>query len=311
MASIQLPGLFSGIDTNALIQQLIAAEQGTMNRYKTQQQTLSDRETAVNDLTAKLSTLKTSVAALDNADDLRAFTVTSSDEGVLTADVSNDAYEGNHSIEINQLAHAERWVHTAGKAYADDMVGAGTFIYSYNHRESIITTTADTTLNDLVGLINNDANNPGVTADMLYYNGAYHLMLNGKDAGSDYAISINASNTEVWKAASALTKGTNNAVASDKIVDLAQFSGTLVAGESITISGQQHDGTVVNQTLSVTKNTTLNQLLEQIKAAFGGTATAALDNGQIPRQVLGTYGAVLPSRRAGRTSAVGAQRRSL
>jgi len=281
MAGIQLGGLFTGIDTSTLIAQLIAAEQGTINRYKTQQKTWSDRETALNDLEAKLSALKSSVGALDNADELRAFTVTSGNEDLLTAEASNNAFEGNHTIVIHQLANAERWVHTAGKEYADDTVGAGTFLYSYNHHETAITTTAETTLNDLVGLINNDANNPGVTANVLYYNHAYHLMLNGKEAGSDYALSINASNTEVWEAASALKKGTENAVLANKIVDLEQFDGTLASGESLTISGKQHDGTVVNQNLLITRNTTLNQLIEEINDAFGGTATAMLENGEL------------------------------
>jgi flagellar capping protein FliD len=281
MAGIQLGGLFTGIDTSTLIQQLITAEQGTVNRYKAQQQTWSDRETALNDLETKFNALKSSVGALDNADELKAFTVASSDKDVLTAEASNNAFEGNHTLVIDQLANAERWVHTAGKEYAEDLVGVGTFLYSYNHQETVITTAADTTLDDLVGLINNDANNPGVTANVLYYNNAYHLMLNGKDAGSDYAVTINASNTEVCEAASALQKGTENAVLAHKIVDLAQFDGTLVGEESITISGKRHDGTVVNQNLAITNNTTLNQLLQEINDAFGGTATATLENGEI------------------------------
>ena len=281
MAGIQLGGLFTGIDTKTLIAQLIAAEQGRVNRYKARQQIWSNRETALTDLETKLNALKNSVAALDNADELKAFSVASSEEDLLTAEASNSAFEGNHTIEIHQLANAERWAHIAGKEYAEDLVGAGTFIYSYHHQETVITTTADTTLNDLVGLINNDANNPGVTANVLYYNNAYHLMLNGKDAGSDYAITINASNTEVLESGSVLTKGTANAVLADKIVDLEQFDGTLIGGESLTINGKRHDGTAVNQSLALTKNTTLNQLLLEINEAFGDTATATLENGEI------------------------------
>ena len=207
MASVQLGGLFSGVDSQTLISQLMAAEQGTINRYKMRQQTLSTRETAVNDLQSKLQSLKTATAALSDASKLRAFTAASSDTDILTVEASNSAFEGNHAIVINQLASPERWVHTAGKEYAQDPVGAGTFIYSYNHQETTLTTTAETTLEDLVGLINNDANNPGVTANLLYYNQSYHLMLNGNDAGSDYAISVNASDTEVWEAATPLTTG--------------------------------------------------------------------------------------------------------
>jgi flagellar capping protein FliD len=281
MAAIQLPGLFSGIDTNALISQLMTLEQGTINRYQSQQKTWNDRKSALGSLQTSLETLKSSVGALSNADNLRAFTTTSSDTGILTADASNNAFEGNHTIVVNQLANPERWVHTAGKEYAQDYVGAGTFIYSYNRQETTITTTADTTLEDLVGLINNDANNPGVTANLLYYNSAYHLVLNGNDAGSDYAISVDASNTQVVQSASPWTVGGENAALTDKIVDLAQFSGTVAGGESITISGKQHDGTQVSQNFSINGNTRLSQLIQEINDAFGGTATATLVNGRL------------------------------
>ena len=281
MASIQLGGLFSGIDTQTLISQLMAAEQGTINRYKVRQQTFSARETAINDLQSKLQSLKTATAALSDASKLRAFTAASSDTDILTVEASNSAFEGNHAIVINQLASPERWVHTAGKEYAQDPVGAGTFIYSYNHQETTLTTTAETTLEDLVGLINNDANNPGVTANLLYYNQSYHLMLNGNDAGSDYAISVNANDTEVWKAATSFTTGNANAELTNAIVGLGQFDGTLVGGEYITISGKTHDGTVVNQNVMLYQTTKLSQLIQEINDAFGDTATAELVNGQI------------------------------
>jgi len=281
MGVIRLPGLLTGIDTAKLVSQLMAFERRTVTKYQQRQAVWSERQIALSALEAKLQTLKSAAEALSDASELRVSSATSSDTDILTAEASKDAFEGSHTVIVNQLANAERWVHTAGKEYAEDGVGAGTFLYSYNHQETTITTTADTTLEDLVGLINNDANNPGVTAGLLYYNHAYHLVLNGNDAGSDYAISVNAYNTEVLQAASSLTKGSENAALATKIVDLDQFAGTLATGEYVTISGKQHDGTVVNEDLLVTKNTTLNQLIQEINDAFGGTATATLVNGQI------------------------------
>jgi len=165
--------------------------------------------------------------------------------------------------------------------YPEDYVGAGTFIYSYNNEESVITTTADTTLEDLVGLINNEANNPGVTASLLHYNDAYHLVLSGNDAGSDYQISINSSNTEVWQSQSPFTSGNNDAALDTLLTDLDQFSGTLAGGESITISGTLHDGTAVNETFAITENSKLSHLIGEINDAFVDTATAKLVNGDI------------------------------
>jgi len=281
VSTIQLPGLLSGIDTAKLIAQLMAVERRTLNMYQERMSTWEERKDALSTLESRLETLRTSVRALSGADELRAFTTASSDEDILTAEASYDAFEGNHTVVINQLANAERWVHTNGKEYAEDYVGAGTFIYSYNHQETILTTTATTTLQDLAGLINNDADNPGVTANLLYYNDAYHLVLNGNDAGTDYQVSVNTSNTEVRQAASAFTVDNDNATLTSRIIDLDQFNGTLVGNEYITISGKRHDGTVVSQNYSINGNTKLSHLIEEINDAFGGTATATLVNGRI------------------------------
>jgi flagellar capping protein FliD len=282
MSTLQLPGLLTGIDTSSLIAQLMAAEQRTLNIYKKRKSTWDERKDTLGTLETKLSSLRSSISALSNADELRAFSSTSSDTDKVTAEASYNAFEGNHTVVVNQLATAERWVHTSGIEYAEDYVEAGTFIYSYNHHETTITTTATTTLEDLVGLINNDANNPGVTASLLYYNDAYHLVLNGNDAGTDYAISVNASSTEVWQADSALTVGGNNATLSSKITELDQFTGSLGTGDKITITGKNHSGVDITPVeLTVTSNTKLTHLISEINDAFDGVAKATLVNGKI------------------------------
>ncbi len=281
MGEIRLSGMSTGIDTAALVESLMTIERNRLNMYTQRQETYTGRKDALNELETKLSTLQDAAEDLSDSNDLRAYTTSTSDEDILTAESSSTAYEGSHTVTVNQLASAERWVHTSGLEYAESFVGAGTFIYSYDSEEMVITTTAETTLDELVGLINNDANNPGVTASLLFYNDAYHLALNGNEAGSDYEIKINASNTEVWQAESALTVGTENAAMSDKIQDLDQFSGIFMGDESITISGKMHDGTVVNHTMDVNEHTTLDHLIGEINDAFADTATATLVNGQI------------------------------
>jgi flagellar capping protein FliD len=160
-------------------------------------------------------------------------------------------------------------------------VGAGTFIYSYNHKETAVTTTAGDTLQDLANRINNDANNPGVTASLLYFNQKYHLVLSGNDAGSDYAISVNPSNTEVWQTGTELTQGGANATLSTKITELDQFSGTLSGNERIHITGKKHDGTAVDTYMDVNSNTKVSHIISEINDAFGGGATATFENGKI------------------------------
>jgi len=281
MGELRLSGLSTGIDTETLVAQLMVIERRRLNKYTERKDTWDERKEALNSLKTMLNDLKSATAKLSDARELRAYATASSDTDILTAESSHNAFEGNHSVIINQLANAERWVHATGMKYAEDLVGEGTFIYSYNHQEVVITTTAATTLEELAGLINNDADNPGLTANLLHYNNAYHLVLNGNEAGSDYEISINTSNTEVWQGASPFTVSGENAALATKLADLDQFSGTFAGDESITIAGQQHDGTAVNHTFSVNHNTKLDHLVEEINTAFGGTATATLVNGQI------------------------------
>jgi flagellar capping protein FliD len=282
MPTLRLPGLLTGIDTSKLIAQLMAVERRSLNMYEERISTWEQRKDALSTLETKLTNLRSSVRALSDANELRAFTVASSDSDKLTAEASYNAFEGNHTVIINQLATAERLVHTSGKEYPEDNVGAGTFIYSYNHQETAITTTATTTLEDLVGLINNDANNPGVTASLLHYNNAYHMVLNGNDAGADYNISINPSSTEVWEADSELTYNGENATLGTRIMDLDQFSGTPDDDDVIEITGTDRNGVAIVQVnLSITENTRLEHLIGEINDAFDGIAKAVFENGKI------------------------------
>ena len=282
MTELRLPGLVTGIDTTQLIEQMMAIERRRLTLYEDRKSVWEERQDALGTLETKLKNLRTAARSLSDADTLRAFSVSSSDTDKLTADATNNAFEGNHTVVVNQLATSERWVHSTGKEYAEDYVGAGTFIYSYNNTETSITTTATTTLSGLVGLINNDADNPGVTASLLYYNNAYHLVLNGNNAGSDYRISVNASNTEIWQADSALTTGSDDATLNSYITRLDQFSGTADGDDVIQITGTDHFGNAITQVdLSITDNTKISHLIDEINDAFDGIAKATLENGEI------------------------------
>jgi flagellar capping protein FliD len=286
MATINFPGLSTGIDTNAIITQLIAANSGRLNAYKKSLSALQDKQEALVTFTSNLSALQTAVRALSDAQNLRSFNISTSNEDVVTADANSSAYQGSHSIVVNQLATADRWVLTSGFKYKEDFVSPdspGTFIYSYNGKETSITTTTTTTLEDLVGLINNDADNPGVTASLLSYNNQYHLVLSSNSAGSDYEIHINPSNTEVWQSSDLLTVNNDNADTTSQLTKLDCFDGITFNGdENIVISGTDHTGkTITPVTLPITANTKVSHLLDEIENAFDGNVIATLDNGKI------------------------------
>jgi len=83
---------------------------------------------------------------------------------------------------VDELNDDADWQKTAS--------GEGKLRYTYDGVTRTLHVTDETTLEDLCDLINNDGANPGVTASVLEAGGAYHLILAGRDTGSDYGVTI-------------------------------------------------------------------------------------------------------------------------
>ncbi|NLH15522.1 MAG: flagellar filament capping protein FliD [Phycisphaerae bacterium] len=291
MGTLSFPGLSTGLDTAKIIEQLMEVNSRKLNLMKSNLTVSETKKEAYTELQSKLTSVKTAMSALNNSSVLKSFKAVTSDSDIISAEASSDAYEGNHSVKVKQLATAERWVHS-GISNSTAYVGAGNFIFSYNNKELIIQTTEETTLEDMVGLINNDTDNPGVTASILKYDSgtgnAYHLVLNGKDSGSDYQITVNATNTEVRKANTELLENGETADVDTKLEDLDGFTGELESGstaDQIHITGTRHDNTAVDYYFDVTHYTTIDDVLTQINEAFETagvrTAVATYEDGVI------------------------------
>ncbi|MDH7598948.1 MAG: flagellar filament capping protein FliD [Sedimentisphaerales bacterium] len=284
MATLNFPGLATGIDTTEIIKQLMNVYSRRLALYKLQKSSLEQRQSAIQDVRTKVSALQMAASDLADYRRLQVFKTITSDSGRLTVIANDQANPGSHSVIIQQLATTDSWIQDDSSfQHKTDYVGAGTFIYSYNYKERVITTTATTTLEDLVGLINNDEKNPGVTASLLYQGGRYRLMLTGRHTGQDYQISINDSTTQVLKASTTFTEDGDPASLQTKLIDLDQWSGQWTGDETITITGKDHYGNPILPAgaLSISRDTTLAHLLDQINYYFDGLAVATLENGQI------------------------------
>ncbi|MFP4355091.1 MAG: flagellar filament capping protein FliD [Phycisphaerae bacterium] len=181
------------MDTTALIESTLAAEAQPLNILASRKTDYQNKTKAIEDLEQRFAQLQSAIGKLDTVDELKQVAATSSNKDVATVSAGDGAAMGSHTVEINKLATSERRVH-AGLASAETLVGAGTFTYSYNGVERTVVTSAETTLEELKNLINNDADNPGVTASLLEYTAGVdqnvHLVLQGQDSGADYGISM-------------------------------------------------------------------------------------------------------------------------
>ncbi len=196
--SMALSGVFSGMDSDALVEGLMIAEGHTLknlDRTKAQWQAKTE---AVKAIETRLKQLKDISFDLMDSGKLLAVKATSSDTSIFSVTSSDGALEGSHTVEINQLASASRMVQDTGVTAIDDPteIGAGTFEYTYDGVTRSLYTTDETDLEGLQALINNDGDNPGVSASILEHNGQFHLVLAGEDAGSDYGITVTA-NTDL------------------------------------------------------------------------------------------------------------------
>ncbi len=100
---------------------------------------------------------------------------------------------GDNLIEL--FDGTNRLTETAdGDTGADTIIGAGDFVYTYDGVTRTITLDADSTLGQLRDRINNDSDNPGITASILEHEvdatHKFHLVLSGDQTGSDYSITI-------------------------------------------------------------------------------------------------------------------------
>lgn len=284
MGTLTFPGLATGIDTNEIIEQLMAVESQKLARYQVELEELDEQLTALEAVQDAAETLQATAEDLADPDELISYNSTSTDDGVVSVSVDDDAEAGSHTIIVNQLATSETWIQDVSDySYTSEYVGEGTFIYSYNYQECVITTTSTTTLEDFVELINNDEDNPGVTASLLYQGDTYHLVLTGTETGEDYQITINDTSTEVWRSDTTLTEDEENADMDTELYDLDQWSGFLTGDEYITISGTDHDGNAIEPeyTIDVSTSTTLDELISEINSYFDGVAYAQLTNGKI------------------------------
>ena len=203
MGTVSFTGVGSGIDWNLIIQAEIAAR---TSRVITPLENWKDSwETKIatfDELRTYLTDLRDSVEAMDTAEELRSYQAQSSSTSTVEAAVSGNATPGTYSLEINQLANAELEIHSgldAADTVVNDSGGDLVFAYSYAG-ESVSVDVADgTTLQELAALVNNDSDNPGVTASVLDDGSggatSHHLVLRGNDTGATYTIAIDGATT--------------------------------------------------------------------------------------------------------------------
>lgn len=214
---ITYTGLGNGTDFDALITKLVQVEQGRITTLQTWKQSWVKKQAAFQELNTQMLALKTTLEGMDTEGEFMAKTADSSNSTVLTASTGSGADDGSHTIEVARLATAKAMVTTSGYTSAGQDINPAasnaTFAYVYQGTSYSVTVGANCSLTDLANIINNDANNPGVKASVVYDGTGYFLQLRGMDTGASASLTIASNSTLIGFQSGDFTKITSNASA--------------------------------------------------------------------------------------------------
>lgn len=120
---ISIGGLGSGLDTNAIITQLLRLERIPIDRIETKKAFEQSKITALSKLKGLVSDLQKKADALSKRSSFLAFSVTPSEDGVASFTASGSAQAGSHSLSVTKLAEIDRWAFDGVSDPALDLAG--------------------------------------------------------------------------------------------------------------------------------------------------------------------------------------------
>lgn len=274
----------SGLDVNALVKQLMTAEQIPITKLATQTASYQAKLTAFGTIQGAMSSFQTSIASLSNASTFQAVNATASDSTVMSATALTSAPPGSYAVEVNSLAQSQTLV-VAGQTSLSAPIGSGTsttlsfdfgtitgtntagkYIAGATFTSAgggIKTVTIDSTNNSLQGM--RDAINAagiGVTASVINDGSAspYRLVLTASNMGAANSMKIAASGDATVSAllANDPTAGaTTGALGQNLTESVTALSASLkVNGIAISQNSNAVSGVIPGVTLNLTKVTT-------------------------------------------------------
>lgn len=193
-SGISFGGLASGIDTNSMIDQLVALEQQKVSAIQTKQNKASVKLSTLGTVSSKLSALASKATALYKQSSFSLYKASSSDSTIASISGSGSGVQGNIGVNVRQLATSWKVASSSQTSQITAMGVAGTLKVSKSAAALAadvssstvdVTILATDTLKDIAAKIN-AASGAGATATLANFGGTDNrLMLNGVDQGSN------------------------------------------------------------------------------------------------------------------------------
>ncbi len=194
MASISSLGIGSGVLTSDLVDQLVQAERApTENRLTQKTEQTQALLSAYGKLRSAVTELRLPMRQLSAPDNLKAFSASSSNEGIGVSVDSARASRGTYSVEVTSLAGAQALA--SRDVFADrdaTSVGQGTLTLNVGDKTTnIIVDNSNDTLQGLANAINDS--DAGVSAGVIDTGSGFQLVLSADETGTANAVGISVS----------------------------------------------------------------------------------------------------------------------
>jgi flagellar hook-associated protein 2 len=195
MATLQSPGIGSGLDIESLVTKLVAAERTPLAAQITRRESRATMHvSALATLKGALSAFKTALDPLKTEAAFAPRKATSGDDKIFTTSATASAATGAYDVEVVALASAHQLASAAFPAGSAAVVGTGTL--AITHGAITFNVTVGPTNNTLAGIrdaINDAVDNPGVQATLINEVGGSRLVLTSEKTGDDFAIRVTQS----------------------------------------------------------------------------------------------------------------------
>jgi len=191
MASIISSGIGSGLDITGLVGQLVAAEGAPVETRLGKQEAIAQSKlSAFGSVKSALSGFRDHLDSMRKLDSLLVRKGTSSNEDLFTVSVDKNASPASYSIDVRQLAQAQKLSSTAF-ASSDTVIGTGTLTISIGAESFAVDIDAEN--NTLAGIrdaINSDSGNPGIAATIVNAEAGSYLILAGDATGVENTLTV-------------------------------------------------------------------------------------------------------------------------
>lgn len=195
MANLSIGGLSSGIDYNALIDQMMQIARRPIALLQARQSSYKEKTSVYDELSTKLSALMTAAGNLRTEANFYVRKASASDTTIFDAAAASTAATGSYGVTVIWLAQAHR-IASSGLAAETSTVGSSSGDFSFQVGSGSVTTvavTAATTLQELRDAIN--AANGDAEASIINDGSLYRLVLTSKNPGAANAITVTANIT--------------------------------------------------------------------------------------------------------------------